>query len=129
LRGLPAFALAEHGTPDPAWQAAVRRYSRRAAFEQSLDRIAHQGYPYYRLFRKDLETTMSTDSTLTSKGQTTIPKAIRDSLKMKTGDRITFTLMPDGVVLMRVKNKRVADLAGLLHKKGRKPVPVEMLSR
>jgi antitoxin PrlF len=72
---------------------------------------------------------MSTDSTLTSKGQTTIPKAIRDSLKMKTGDRMTFTLMPNGVVLMRVKNKRVADLAGLLHKKGRKPVPVEMLSR
>jgi len=72
---------------------------------------------------------MSTDSTLTSKGQTTIPKTIRDSLKMKAGDRMTFTLMPDGVVLMRVKNKRVADLAGLLHKKGRKPVPVEMLSR
>jgi len=72
---------------------------------------------------------MSTDSTLTSKGQTTIPKAIRDGLKMKTGDRMTFTLMPDGVVLMRVKNKRLASLAGLLHKRGRKPVPVEMLSR
>ncbi len=72
---------------------------------------------------------MSTDATLTSKGQTTIPKAIRDSLHMKTGDRMTFTLMPDGVVIMRVKNKRVSELAGLLHKKGRKPVPVEMLSR
>jgi hypothetical protein len=48
---------------------------------------------------------------------------------MKTGDRMTFTLMPDGVVIMRLKNKRVAELAGLLHKKGRKPVPVEMLSR
>jgi hypothetical protein len=48
---------------------------------------------------------------------------------MKTGDRMTFTLMPDGVVLLRVKNKRVADLAGLLHKKGRKPVPIEKLSR
>jgi hypothetical protein len=37
--------------------------------------------------------------------------------------------MPDGVVIMRVKNKHVSELAGLLHKKGRKPVPVEMLSR
>jgi hypothetical protein len=37
--------------------------------------------------------------------------------------------MPDGVVLMRVKNRRVADLAGLLHKKGRKAVPIEQLSR
>jgi AbrB family looped-hinge helix DNA binding protein len=72
---------------------------------------------------------MDTDSTLTSKGQTTIPKSIRESLGMKVGDRMTFTLMPDGVVLMRVKNKQVADLAGRLHKKGRKPVPVEHLSR
>ncbi len=72
---------------------------------------------------------MSTDATLTTKGQTTIPKAIRDSLHLKAGDRMTFTLMPDGVVLMRVKNKRVSALAGLLHKKGRKPVPIEMLSR
>ena len=72
---------------------------------------------------------MDTDATLTSKGQTTIPKPIRDSLGMKAGDRMTFTLMPDGVVLLRVKNKRIADLAGLLHKKGRKPVPIEKLSR
>lgn len=72
---------------------------------------------------------MSTDATLTSKGQTTIPKIIRDSLGMKTGDRMSFTMMPDGVVIMRVKNKRVADLAGLLYKKGRKPVPVGQLSR
>ena len=72
---------------------------------------------------------MDTDATLTSKGQTTIPKQIRDSLGMKAGDRMTFTLMADGVVLMRVKNKSVMDLAGSLHKKGRKPVPVEQLSR
>jgi antitoxin PrlF len=72
---------------------------------------------------------MDTDSTLTSKGQTTIPKSIRDRLGMKAGDRMTFTLMPDGVVLMRVKNKHVADVAGRLHKKGRKPLPIEQLSR
>ena len=72
---------------------------------------------------------MSTDATLTSKGQTTIPKSIRDSLDMKAGDRMTFTLMPDGVVLMRVKNRSIAALAGLLHKKGRKAVPIEQLSR
>ena len=72
---------------------------------------------------------MTTDATLTSKGQTTIPKEIRDSLGLKPGDRMTFTLMPDGTVIMRVKSKGVLDLAGLLHKKGRKPVPVERLSR
>lgn len=72
---------------------------------------------------------MSNDATLTSKGQTTIPKEIRDSLSMKTGDRMTFTLMPDGTVVMRVKSKSVTGLAGVFHKKGRKPVPVDQLSR
>lgn len=72
---------------------------------------------------------MTTDATLTSKGQTTIPKEIRDSLHMKVGDRMTFTLMPDATVVMRVKSKSVTELAGALHKKGRKPVPVGQLSR
>ena len=72
---------------------------------------------------------MSNDATLTSKGQTTIHKEIRDSLAMKAGDRMTFTLMPDGTVVMRVKTKSVTELAGVLHKKGRKPVPLEQLSR
>ena len=58
-----------------------------------------------------------------------IPKEIRESLGMKAGDRMTFTLMPDGTVVMRVKNKSITQLAGLLHKKGRKPVPIEQLSR
>jgi antitoxin PrlF len=72
---------------------------------------------------------VTTDATLTSKGQTTIPKQIRDSLNMKEGDRMTFTLLPDGTVLMRLKNKSILDLAGRLHKEGRKALPVEDLSR
>ena len=72
---------------------------------------------------------MTTAATLTSKGQTTIPKEIRDGLGMKPGDRISFTLMPDGTVIMRVKRKSVMKLAGALHKKGRKAVPIEQLSR
>jgi len=72
---------------------------------------------------------MSTDATVTSKGQTTIPKKIRDDLQMKAGDRLTFTLLPDGVVLMRVKNRNIMDVAGKLHKLGRKALPIEQLSR
>ena len=72
---------------------------------------------------------MSTESTLTSKGQTTVPKAIRERLRLKPGDRITFTPMPDGTVLMRVKNKSVMSLAGSLRRRGRKALPVEELSR
>ena len=72
---------------------------------------------------------MSTESTLTSKGQTTVPKAIRESLRLKPGDRITFTPMPDGTVLMRVKNKSVMSLAGSLRRRGRKALRVDELSR
>lgn len=51
---------------------------------------------------------MTTDSTLTSKSQTTIPKEVRDSLHMKAGDRMPFTLMPDATAVMRVKNENKA---------------------
>ncbi len=92
--------------------------------------IAFFYIPYYNWLRKDIkEFEMTTDATLTSKGQTTIPKEIRDSLHMKAGDRMTFTLMPDATVVMRVKSKSVTELAGMLHKKGRKAVPLELLSR
>ena len=60
---------------------------------------------------------MNGESTLTSKGQATIPKDIRDRLRMKTGDRMTFTLMADGTVLLRIKNKSVMRLAGRLRRK------------
>jgi AbrB family looped-hinge helix DNA binding protein len=72
---------------------------------------------------------MTTAATLTSKGQTTIPKEIRDSLGMKPGDRMTFTLMPDGTVVIRVKKKSIMELAGALRKKGRKPVSIAQMSR
>jgi antitoxin PrlF len=72
---------------------------------------------------------MTTESTLTSKGQTTIPKDIRETLRLKSGDRITFTLMPDGTVQMRAKNRSATSLGGLLRKPGQKRVPTEQLSR
>jgi len=72
---------------------------------------------------------MSAESTLTSKGQTTIPSEIRERLQMKPGDRMTFTVMPDGTVLLRIKNKSVMSVAGSLRRKGQKALPVEQLSR
>jgi len=72
---------------------------------------------------------MSTAATVTNKGQTTIPKKIRDQLQIKAGDRLGFTLLPDGVVLIRVKNRTIMDVAGNLHKPGRKALRIEQLSR
>ena len=50
---------------------------------------------------------------ITSKGQVTIPKAIRDHLNLKPGDRLDFVISGDKVVLT-ARNKRLADLAGML---------------
>ncbi len=71
---------------------------------------------------------MPNEVTLTSKGQATIPKNIRDSLSMKAGDQMIFTLMPDRTGVMRLKNKGIMRLAGSLYRKGSKTLSVEQLS-
>jgi len=49
------------------------------------------------------------DSALSIKGQTTIPKAIRDHLHLEPGDRIKFFLHPDGsvVILPKIPSSRL----------------------
>ena len=54
------------------------------------------------------------EATLTSKGQITIPADIRRSLALNPKDRLTFTPMPDGTVVMRAKTKSLVSLKGLL---------------
>lgn len=39
-------------------------------------------------------------ATLSSKGQATIPKAVRDRLHLKPGDRFKFFFHPDGVIIL-----------------------------
>ena len=40
------------------------------------------------------------EATLSSKGQATIPKAVRERLQIKPGDRFKFFFHPDGVILL-----------------------------
>jgi antitoxin PrlF len=40
------------------------------------------------------------EATLSSKGQATIPKAVRDRLHLKAGDRFKFFFHPDGVIIL-----------------------------
>ena len=63
-------------------------------------------------------------ATLTSKGQLTLPKAIRDLLRVGTGDRVDFVVKDDGTVLLRAATVDVRELKGLLHRKGLKPLSV-----
>ena len=60
--------------------------------------------------------------TMTSKGQTTIPKDIREAMGLKPRDQISFTLMPDGAVIMRAKTRSIGELYGALHDPDRAPV-------
>ncbi len=52
-----------------------------------------------------------TSATVTSKGQTTIPKEVRAAANLRPGDRIQFTVLQDGTILVRVKNRSVSELA------------------
>jgi antitoxin PrlF len=57
--------------------------------------------------------TIRLQSTVTSKGQTTIPKEVRDALGIKEGTPLRWKL-ENGVLTVRPKTKRIEDFAGLL---------------
>ena len=63
-------------------------------------------------------------STLTSKGQVTIPKQVRKALDLDTGDRVSFLVRDDGVVELRPETTDLKDLFGMLPSK-RKRVSIE----
>ena len=58
-------------------------------------------------------------ATVTTKGQVTLPKPVRDHLKIETGDRLSFVVQPDGSVVVRPIVRDVRELAGLLHRPGK----------
>jgi len=63
-------------------------------------------------------------ATVTSKGQTTIPKEIRDYLHLRTGDEIAFYIQ-DGHVLIKPMTGDAAELKGSLKKYASRPISVE----
>ncbi len=68
-------------------------------------------------------------STLTSKGQTTIPKEIRERLNLKPGDRIDFVVEDDGRVVLRPRTIDVSQLRGMLRRPGRRRASLEDMNR
>jgi antitoxin PrlF len=66
-------------------------------------------------------------ATITSKGQVTIPKAVRDSLRLRAGDRIDFVVRSDDEALLRRATRSVDDVFGKLHRPGQSTrTPEEM---
>ena len=60
------------------------------------------------------------EATMTSKGRITIPVGIRKSTGLEAGDRVVFTRLVDGTVVMRAKTRSVTALAGRLPRPSRK---------
>lgn len=64
-------------------------------------------------------------TTMTSKGQVTLPKKIRDALGLAPGAKLDFTLEPDGTVRIRALQKSALSVAGILHRPGMKALTIE----
>ena len=66
------------------------------------------------------------ESAITKKGQATIPKAIREHLRLKPGDRVKFFVHPDGSVVLLPKLP-ASTLRGIVRPR-RRPVTIEEMS-
>ena len=63
------------------------------------------------------------ESAITVKGQATIPKAIREHLGLKPGDRVKFFVHPDGSVVLLPKLS-ASSLRGIIKSRRRRPVTI-----
>lgn len=64
------------------------------------------------------------ESTVTIKGQTTLPRDVRAALRLNPGDRLRYLILDGGEVRI-VRSQPVAGLAGLLRGKTAKVVNLE----
>ncbi len=67
-------------------------------------------------------------STITVKGQTTVPKEIRDFLQLNPGDQIDFIIESDGRVLIQPATVKVQELKGILHREGMKSISYKAMN-
>ena len=66
-------------------------------------------------------------ATLTTKGQVTIPKEVREHLGIDTGDRLSFVVQEDGTVMVKSLTRHVRELGGLLRRPGQRPVSINQM--
>lgn len=68
-------------------------------------------------------------ATLSSKGQITLPRQVRQALGVTTGDRLDFTVEPSGQVRVQAAAEDVRALKGLLRRPGRPAVTLAQMER
>lgn len=69
-----------------------------------------------------------TESTITAKGQTTVPADIREVIGGVPGTRLVWHALQDGRLFVRVKNKSILDFKGMLNPPKGKRVAVKDMS-
>lgn len=67
-------------------------------------------------------------ATLTSKGQITLPKEIRDQLGLVVGSKLDFSIEADGSLRARPQRRGAADLFGLLCNPARVASTIEQMN-
>jgi len=67
-------------------------------------------------------------ATMTSKGQITVPKEVREDLKLEAGARLLFVKLPSGRYQLVPRTGKVQDLFGVLHDPDREPLSIEELN-
>jgi len=65
------------------------------------------------------------ESTLTAKGQTTVPADIRALVHAEPGTRLVWSVTPDGTIIVRAKTKSILDMAGMVKRPKGKRVAIE----
>lgn len=64
-------------------------------------------------------------ATMTSKGQITVPKEIRDALGLMSGSQLTFAHLPNGRYALSARTRSLADLSGILYDPDRAPMTID----
>jgi len=65
-------------------------------------------------------------ATMTTKGQVTIPKALRDKLNLRAGDKLDFRLDDDGELRVVAATAPVTELKGMVARPARAATLAEM---
>ena len=64
-------------------------------------------------------------NTISSKGQVTVLRDVRERLGLQAGDKIAWSMLSNGTIVLRPKTRRLADLVGILTQPGQSGVSVD----
>jgi antitoxin PrlF len=67
-------------------------------------------------------------ATMTSKGQITVPRDVREDLGLVAGSKVMFVKLGPRDYRIVARTGRIEDLAGILHRPGQRPLTIEEIN-